>query len=51
MMCSAKELNLAEDAEGLLILPAEAKIGTPIGELFPATPSSISKSLRTERIC
>jgi phenylalanyl-tRNA synthetase beta chain len=35
MMCSAKELNLAEDAEGLLILPPEAKIGTPIGELFP----------------
>jgi phenylalanyl-tRNA synthetase beta chain len=35
MMCSAKELKLAEDAEGLLILPPEAKIGTPIGELFP----------------
>jgi phenylalanyl-tRNA synthetase beta chain len=35
MMCSAKELNLAEDAEGLLILPPDAKIGAPIGELFP----------------
>ena len=35
MMCSAKELKLAEDAEGLLILPADTRIGTPIGDLFP----------------
>lgn len=35
MMCSAKELALAEDAEGLLILPPEASVGTSIGELFP----------------
>jgi phenylalanyl-tRNA synthetase beta chain len=35
MMCSAKELALAEDAEGLLILPQEARVGAPIGELFP----------------
>src|SRR4051812_26621965 len=27
MMCSAKELGLAEDAEGLLILPPQAQIG------------------------
>ena len=35
MMCSAKELALAEDAEGLLILPAETKVGQPVKELFP----------------
>src|SRR6476620_7262463 len=35
MMCSAKELNLAADAEGLLILPPETKVGTPISEVFP----------------
>ncbi|MEQ1861403.1 MAG: phenylalanine--tRNA ligase subunit beta [Chthoniobacteraceae bacterium] len=35
MMCSAKELGIAEDAEGLLILPEDAKLGAPIGELFP----------------
>ena len=35
MMCSAKELQLANDAEGLLILPADTRIGTPIGDLFP----------------
>ncbi len=36
MMCSAKELGIAEDAEGLLILPAEARVGAPLSELYPA---------------
>ena len=36
MMCSAKELRLAEDSEGLLILPPETVPGTPIKDLFPA---------------
>ena len=36
MMCSAKELGLGEGHEGLLILPADAPVGRPIGELFPA---------------
>ncbi len=35
MLCSAKELNLAEDSDGLLILPAEAPIGSPVHELYP----------------
>ena len=35
MMCSAKELKLAEDAEGLLILPADAAVGSPLSEIFP----------------
>ncbi|MFM8718709.1 MAG: YtpR family tRNA-binding protein, partial [Chthoniobacterales bacterium] len=35
MMCSAKELALAEDAEGLLILPADTAVGRPMKELFP----------------
>lgn len=35
MMCSAKELALAEDAEGLLILPAETGVGQAVKELFP----------------
>src|SRR5919205_2562458 len=34
MLCSAVELGLGEDASGLLILPPDAKVGTPIGELF-----------------
>jgi phenylalanyl-tRNA synthetase beta chain len=35
MLCSAKELGLGQDASGLLILTSEAKVGAPIGEVFP----------------
>ncbi len=35
MLCSGKELGLADDADGLLILSPEAKIGAPISEVFP----------------
>ncbi len=34
MLCSADELGLPKGADGLLILPSDAKPGTPIGELF-----------------
>ncbi|MDX6765848.1 MAG: phenylalanine--tRNA ligase subunit beta [Candidatus Methylacidiphilales bacterium] len=34
MMCSAKELGLAEDAEGLLILDPAVAPGTPVKSLF-----------------
>ena len=36
MLCSPIELGLGEDASGLLILAPDAKIGAPIGDLFPA---------------
>ena len=32
MMCSPKELGLADDADGLLILSGEAKVGQPFAE-------------------
>jgi phenylalanyl-tRNA synthetase beta chain len=32
MMCSGKELGLSNDAEGLLILPVDAKVGQPFAE-------------------
>ena len=35
MLCSAKELGLAEDAEGLLILSRETKLGVPLEQLYP----------------
>lgn len=35
MLCSAKELALAEDAEGLLILPADAPVGMVFSEYMP----------------
>ncbi len=36
MMCSAKELAIAEDATGLLILTARPAAGTPINDVLPA---------------
>ena len=36
MMCSAKELGLGEGHEGLLILPSDASVGSPLSSLFPA---------------
>ncbi len=35
MMCSAKELTLAEDAQGLLLLPGAPEVGTPINDILP----------------
>lgn len=35
MLCSAKELALAEDAEGLLILPVDAPVGKRFSEYQP----------------
>src|ERR1043166_4945910 len=36
MLCNPIELGLGEDASGLLILSPDAKVGAPIGALFPA---------------
>ncbi len=36
MMCSAKELGIGEDHNGLLILPPDTPLGTPVKEIFPA---------------
>lgn len=36
MMCSAKELTIAEDAQGLLLLSGEPEVGTPLNEVLPA---------------
>ncbi len=35
MLCSAKELGLAEEAEGLLILPTTTSLGVTMDHLFP----------------
>ena len=35
MLCSPKELGLADDAEGLLILPKDAPVGKPLSDLYP----------------
>jgi phenylalanyl-tRNA synthetase beta chain len=36
MLCSAIELGLGQDASRLLILSPKAKIGAPIGDVFPS---------------
>src|SRR6476620_559373 len=36
MLCSAIERGLGSDAAGLLILSPEAKVGSPISDLFPS---------------
>ncbi|HTB79983.1 MAG TPA: phenylalanine--tRNA ligase subunit beta [Opitutaceae bacterium] len=36
MMCSAKELGIAEDADGLLILEGRPALGAPINDVLPA---------------
>ncbi len=36
MMCSAKELGIAEDADGLLILDGRPALGAPINDILPA---------------
>jgi phenylalanyl-tRNA synthetase beta chain len=36
MMCSAKELGVAEDADGLLLLADRPELGTPINAVLPA---------------
>ncbi len=41
MLCSPKELGLAEDASGLLILPTEAKVGQPLAEHLGRTGSDV----------
>ena len=35
MMCSAAELGISEDNSGLLILPPDTVLGTPLKELYP----------------
>ncbi len=35
MLCSAKEIGVAEDASGLLILDGRPALGTPINEVLP----------------
>ncbi len=36
MMCSPKELGLAEDAQGLLILPEDARVASPLPSTWAA---------------
>ena len=49
MLCSAKELGMAEQADGLMPLPADAPIGTNIREYFWLDDQSIELGLTPNR--
>ena len=49
MLCSARELKLSEDHEGLLILPEDAPVGQNIREYRISTIRSSSSSSRRTR--
>ena len=49
MLCSAKELGLDADASGLLELPDDAPVGTPIGEYLGLPDASIEIKLTPNR--
>ncbi|MEJ2180260.1 MAG: phenylalanine--tRNA ligase subunit beta, partial [Gammaproteobacteria bacterium] len=49
MMCSAKELGMAEQAEGLLTLPDDAPVGTAIKDYLQLDDTSIELSLTPNR--
>ncbi|MFZ9035488.1 MAG: phenylalanine--tRNA ligase subunit beta [Francisellaceae bacterium] len=49
MMCSAKELAISEEAEGLMDLPAEAPVGHDIGDYLQLDDVSIELDLTPNR--
>lgn len=49
MMCSAKELGMAEQAEGLMALPDDAPVGTAIKDYLQLDDTSIELSLTPNR--
>ncbi|MGD8641189.1 MAG: phenylalanine--tRNA ligase subunit beta [Gammaproteobacteria bacterium] len=49
MLCSAKELGMAEQAEGLMTLPTDAPVGTAINEYLQLDDASIELSLTPNR--
>ena len=49
MLCSAKELGLAEDASGLLILPADAPVGQSIREYLDLDDNQFELKLTPNR--
>ncbi len=49
MLCSAKELGLDADASGLLELPSDAPVGTPLAEYLALPDASIELKLTPNR--
>ncbi len=49
MMCSARELGISEDHEGLLILQNNPAVGTPVNDLFGAGDTVLTLELTANR--
>jgi phenylalanyl-tRNA synthetase beta chain len=49
MLCSARELGLDDDASGLLELPADAPVGTPLADYLGLPDASIELKLTPNR--
>ncbi len=49
MLCSAKELGIDADASGLLELPADAPVGTPLADYLGLPDASIELKLTPNR--
>lgn len=49
MLCSLEELKLAESSEGILILPAETKLGRPLAEALGRDDTILSFKLTANR--
>lgn len=49
MLCSAKELGLAEEADGLLVLPADAPVGQNIRDYFDLDDTLLTLKLTPNR--
>jgi phenylalanyl-tRNA synthetase beta chain len=52
MLCSGDELRLTSDADGILILPAEARVGVPLADLYGDTVLDVDvKPNRGDALC
>jgi phenylalanyl-tRNA synthetase beta chain len=49
MLCSAKELNLVDEVDGLLILDADAPIGTPISDYLRLDDTALEVNVTPNR--
>lgn len=49
MMCSAAELKLAEDAEGLLILPPDTPVGAPLADALGGSDAVLDLEITPNR--
>lgn len=49
MLCSAKELQLAESADGILLLPSDTPLGRPVTEFLPIGEPVIEVAVLSDR--